>query len=139
MTIKMRLDTAGLRALIAENPELQVEIGKEVLNNIRSDVVQKNVDDAVKLAVEGMLKDNGYWSSPRYTVKDPKMLEAVNTVVKTTIEASMDKAIAEKVSALVSQAVAVEQTRLQRELKAVLQGVITPELARELLIMALNK
>lgn len=32
MSIKMRLDTDGLRALIADNPELEIEIGKEVLN-----------------------------------------------------------------------------------------------------------
>lgn len=139
MTIKMRLDTAGLRALIEDNAELQVEIGKEVLNNIRSDIVQKNVDEAVRRAVEGMLKDNGYWASPRYTVKDPKMLEAVNSVVKTTIESCMSKAVAEKVQALVSQAVSVEQVRLRSELKGILQSVITPEMARELLIMALNK
>jgi hypothetical protein len=139
MTIKMRLDTAGLRALIADNAELEVEIGNEVLKNIRSDVVQSNVDDAVKRAVNEMLKDNGYWANPRYTVKDPNMLKAIDNVVKTTIEASMDKALAEKVQSLVSQAVQTEQSRLRSELKGILQGVITPEMARELLIMALNK
>lgn len=139
MTIKMRLDTAGLRALIADNEELQVEIGQEVLKNIRSDVVQKNVDDAVKAVVESMLKDGGYWSNPRYTVKDPNMLKAIDNVVKTTIEASMDKAVAEKVQSLVSQAVQAEQSRLRSELKGILQSVVTPEVAREILIMSLNK
>ncbi|UAV89900.1 hypothetical protein REC_30 [Pseudomonas phage REC] len=139
MTIKMRLDTEGLRALIAANPELEVEIGKEVVNNIRSDVVQKNVDEAVKRAVEGMLKDNGYWANPRYTVKDPKMLQAVDVVVKAAIETSLDKALAERVATMVSRAMDTEQARVRSELKGILQGMLTPEMARELLIMALNK
>ncbi|CUR44359.1 hypothetical protein VCM_00157 [Pseudomonas phage VCM] len=133
MTIKMRLDTDGLRALIASNPELEVEIGKEVLNNISSDQIKSKVEAKIDAVLKTMVTQEGTYYQPRYVIKDKQLLEAIAAASKAAVTTAIDEALKLQIADTVMSAVESERTRLRFELKGLLKEFCTPEMAREIL------
>lgn len=133
MTMKMRLDTEGLRALIASNPELEVEIGKEVMNNIKADVVKLKTEAAVEACLQGMMTKTGSYYNYSYVAKDPKLVGAISQVVNQLAEGALEQ----RIESIVTQKVNAEVTRQREELKAHLvhglRELLTPEMAKELI------
>lgn len=139
MSIKMRLDTDGLRALIADNPELELEIGKEVLNNISSDQIKSKVAAKIDAVLKTMVTQEGTYYQPRYVIKDKQLLEAISAASKAAVTTAIDEALKLQIADTVMSAVESERVRIRAELKALLKELFTPEMAREILIMSLNK
>lgn len=139
MTIKMRLDTDGLRALIASNPELEVEIGKEVMNNISTDQIKSKVEARITEVLKSLVTSKGSWSAPTYEIKDAGLRKAIDAAVTLAVSEKIDQAIQDKVQSLVSSALRIEREHLFKDVKVLIQSSITPEMAREILIMSLNK
>jgi hypothetical protein len=133
MSIKMRLDTEGLRALIASNPELEVEIGKEVLNNISSDQIKSKVEAKIDAVLKTMVTQEGTYYQPRYVIKDKQFLAAISAASKVAVEGAIDEALKEHISGAVLQAVEAERIRLRVEFKALLKEIVTPEMARDIM------
>lgn len=138
MTIKMRLDTAGLRALIAENPELEVEIGQEVLKNIRDDVVGQQVSAAVTRitdqVVRGMVEREGGYYSQKYVVKDPNVLKAIQDAVAAISVEAVTASVESTAATAVGKIIAREKEVLREEMRTRLRELLTPEMARKILM-----
>lgn len=133
MTMKLRLDTEGLRALIAGNPELEVEIGQAVLSNIKADAIQGRVQAQIEQCLKGMVKnEGGTYYSPRYVPVGKEFTALVNRVVVETVQAFANEGLKAHVADLASQAVRSERDKVGVELKAILRSLITPEMAKEI-------
>lgn len=139
MTIKMRLDTEGLRALIASNPELEVEIGKEVMKNISDDKVREKVEARIAGVLSSMITQTGSWHNPTYEIKNANLLKAVNAAAVAAIGTVVDKNLDTIIKERVSSAIRVERESLIRDIKSLIKEAVTPEMAREVLLMSLNK
>lgn len=133
MTIKMRLDTEGLRALIASNPELEVEIGKEVLNNIKADVIKSRVEGQIEACLKGMVKNEGTYYSARYVPVDKGFTELVRKVVVEAVTHFANEGLKQHVSDLAAQAIQKERVALHSDLKAILSNLVTPDMAKEIM------
>ena len=133
MTMKLRLDTEGLRALIASNPELEIEIGKEVLNNITSDQIKAKVEGRINEVLKTMVTQTGTYYQPKFEVKDKQFLAAISAASKVAVETAIDAAIKENIATAVYGAVEAERTRMRVEMKALLKEIVTPEMARDIL------
>lgn len=136
MSMKLRLDTAGLRALVADNPEFEVEIQQAVLNNIKAD----NIEQAVKARIEGYLQSLCHKSSswnPTYTVKDPGLEKAIRAAVQLAVQDLASPII----KAAIDSAIVTERARLRLDManiaKDALQLAITPEMAKEIMLAKL--
>lgn len=138
MTIKMRLDTEGLRALIAENPELEIEIGREVMNNIKDDVLYKGITERINTVLSAMVVSRGMYHNRQYEIRDQNFLDAVGAVVKSVVESKTEALLAMEIQSQV----AANMTRIRQDLKSEVRGMITqaitPEVAREVLLAALK-
>lgn len=137
--MKLRLDTDGLRALIKDNPEIELEIGKEVLNNISTDQIKNKVEAQISTVLSGMVTNQGAWHNPSYVIKDANLRKAIDAAVVTAVAEKVDQTIQDKIQSLVYSAIRVEREHLFKDVKAMIQSSITPEMAREILIMSLNK
>lgn len=139
MTIKMRLDTQSLRDLLEANPDLEIEIGKEVINNIKDDFIKRGIDAKIDEQLKTLMVNTGTSWNPKWVAKDPRIKEAIEVVLRTTAHAtladSIDRLVAERVNSLLI----AERTRLALEIKANVAAAITPEIAREVLLAVLNK
>lgn len=62
--ITLKADTDLLRAILANDPELRVEISKAVLNNIRDDIVQANLVAKIKHNIEQLSYGDAAFLSP---------------------------------------------------------------------------
>lgn len=133
MTIKMRLDTDGLRALIKDNPDIELEIGKEVLDNISTDQIKVKVEARIAEVLKGMVTNKGSWHAPSYEIKDANLQKAIDAAVTTAVDAKVDQVIKDKIQSLVSTAMRVEREFLVRDAKKLLQELVTPEMARDVL------
>lgn len=132
MTMKLRLDTDGLRALIKDNPELEVAIGKEVLNNIKDDFLTSKVLDRIEACLKGMVQSSGGWN-PTYTAKAPELRQAIQAAVSGIIKEQLDQTIASVVSSRVGDVMRSERELIVRDVKALLRELVTPEMAREIM------
>lgn len=132
MTIKMRLDTEGLRALIASNPLLEVEIGREVLNNIKADVITRGVETQVMNCLRGMVTQSGGWN-PTYTAKSPELIKAVAAAAAVAVEEAVASKLQDVISTRVTTALQYERELFSREMKTLLKELVTPEMAREIM------
>lgn len=139
MTIKMRLDTDGLRALIKDNPEIELEIGKEVLNNISTDQIKNKVEAQISTVLSGMVTNQGSWHNPSYVIKDAYLRKAIDAAVTTAVAEKVDQTIQDKIQSLVSPALRIEREYLIKDIKGLIKEAVTPEMAREVLLMTLNK
>lgn len=137
MSIKMRLDTAGLRALIADNPELEVEIGKEVLKNIKDGFVRETIEKAlegrVALIMSSFVENKGSRWQPKYVPVHEGFTQVVNTLVREVIKEESERILAERLQVAVDGAIQSAQISLARGLHAMLREQITPELAKEII------
>lgn len=132
MTIKMRLDTAGLRALIESNPLLEIEIGREVINNIKTDVVTRGVETQIMACLKGMVTSSGGWN-PTYTAKSPELIKAVTAAAAVAVEEAVASKLQDVISSRVTTALQYERELFTREMKKLLQELVTPEMAREIM------
>lgn len=139
MTIKMRLDTAGLRALIADNPELEVEIGQEVLKNIRQDAVQGAVMAQIEAILKGKCTQSGWGSSLKYTINDPKLKAAVAATVNEAVKAELDVVLKQVLDDRVALITNQLRRTLTDEVRGMIAATITPEMAKEILMEKLLK
>lgn len=137
MSITMRLDTAALRAMIEENPEFKLEIQKNVLDNINKD----NLDQCVRQKVEGLLlamcQKSGSYYKPIYTMKDPNLVLAITNIVTVVAQ----DVAGDKIKQMVDTAIQEASTRVRQELRTTIKDaildVVTPEMAKEILISKL--
>lgn len=129
MTLKLRLDTAGLRALIAENPELELEIGREVMNNIKADNIATGVAAQITECLNSMVKRTGYYNDRKIVAKAPELVAA--------IRAEVDRVVAESLGAMIYERVEVAsrmaQAALVKEFRGCFADMVTPEMARDIL------
>lgn len=139
MTIKMRLDTQSLRDLLASNPALEVEIGQEVTNNIKDDIIKRGIDAKVEACLQGMMENAGSYYSPKWVAKDPKIKQAIKAAIDGEVKAELTDSITVIVNDIVGRQMRVERDALTRDIKALLKELVTPEMAREVLLMTLNK
>lgn len=132
MTIKMRLDTEGLRALIANNPELEIEIGREVMNNIQTDSIKGKIEGQIASCLKGMVQSSGGWN-PTYTAKSPELAKAVGAAVGAQIKDIVRERLDAVVSERVGSALRIEREFLMKDVKALLKEFVTPEMARDIM------
>jgi hypothetical protein len=130
--MKLRLDTDGLRALIKDNPELEVEIGREVLNNIKADQIQAKVQGQIEACLKGMVKNEGTWHTPRYVPVDKQFTALIQKVVIEAVTHFTNEGLKAHVENLAVQAVQDNANYAARELKEILRTLITPEMAKEI-------
>lgn len=131
----LRLNTAGLRSLIRDNPEFEIEIQQAVMNNIKADQIDNAIQAKLTAALNGMGTREG-WSG-KVTITDPKLLDAMKVVVEEKVKEISDKVIKGAVQDLLTY----ERIRVQRELgagvKEAILLAITPEMAKEILLAKL--
>jgi len=132
MTIKMRLDTDSLRSLIKDNPELEIEIGKEVMKNIKDDDLTSKVLNRIEACLRGMVTSSGGWNAT-YTPKAPELKQAIKVAVDALVHEQLEQSVAAMVSARVGDAMRSERELLVRDVKALLRELVTPEMAREIM------
>lgn len=135
MTIKMRLDTDGLRALIKDNPELELEIGREVLKNIQDDAILTKIEAKINGKIDAFLASlvvrGGSWNQPTYTLH-PSFDRIVNDLVAQAVAAKVDAQFNAVISDRVGAALVVERKKLQEGLRDLLREMVTPEMAKEI-------
>jgi protein required for attachment to host cells len=131
--MKLRLDTEGLRALIASNPELEIEIGKEVMNNITSEQLKNKVSARIDEVLKSMVTKGGSYYQPVYEIKDKNFLAAIAAASKSVVDKALDEAVKLQIAETVLSAVEAERIRLRAELKALLKEIVTPEMARDIM------
>ncbi|AHJ87290.1 hypothetical protein phiPsa267_034 [Pseudomonas phage phiPsa267] len=119
----LRLDTAGLRSLIAENPTFAVEIQQAVLNNIKNDNIQQAVIDRVNGCLDKMAPRESYYGTAR-VIKDAKLLEVINNAVRAEVKAALTQAVEDAVSSATN---AID-LRVRQEVKKVAKEVILESL-----------
>lgn len=132
MTIKMRLDTDSLRALIKDNPQLEIEIGKEVLNNISADAIKLRVHGQIEACLKGMVTSSGGWNAT-YTPKAPELKQAIKIAVDSLVHEQLEQSIASLVSSRVGDVMRSERELIVRDVKTLLRELVTPEMAREII------
>lgn len=133
MTMKLRLDTAGLRALIESNPELEIEIGKAILDNIKADQLAGKVEARIQEVLKSMVTQEGTYYQPKYVIKDKQFLAAISAASKVAVESAIDDALKEHIHTAVTNAVEQERIRLRVEFKTLLKELVTPEMARDII------
>lgn len=131
MSIKMRLDTDALRALIKDNPEIEIELGQAVLNNITTDAIKGKVNGQIDACLKGLVKHLPGWPA-RYEAVDKNLVRVINDLVLDVIRTQTEVNIKNAVDDAVSQAVAAERKKFGTEIRALLKELITPEMAREI-------
>jgi hypothetical protein len=132
MTIKMRLDTDSLRALIKDNPEVELELCQAVLNNLKIDVLKKGIETQIEACLKGLVKNEGSSWSPRYVPVDKQFTTLIQKVVIEAVQAFTSEGLKNHVAQLARDAVRIETSYASKELKEVLRGLITPEMAKEI-------
>jgi hypothetical protein len=123
MSMTLRLDTHGLRSLIAENPTFAVEIQQAVLNNIKNDNIQQAVIDRVNGCLDKMAPRENYYSQGR-VIKDAKLLEVINKAVQAEVSVMLKQAVDDAVSSATN---AID-LRIRQEVKKVAKEVILESL-----------
>ena len=122
MTIKMRLDTAGLRALIKDNPEIELEIAQNVQDNIRDDLVKKGIDGALERALAELVYVSG-WGLHKTVTMNHSIKQAVNDMILEHIEENAERFVKAKLYDLVRVVFEEERKKLQKDLEA-MQGLL---------------
>lgn len=131
MTIKMRLDTEGLRALLKDNPGLEVEIGQEVTNNIKDDIIKRGIDAKVEACLQGMMENAGSYYSPKWVAKDPKIKAAIKAAIEGEVRAELEDSIKTIANEIIVRELRAERERIGADLKSILRTLVTPEMARD--------
>lgn len=132
MTIKMRLDTEGLRALIKDNPALELEIGREVMCNIRDDSVRAKVETQIQACLRGMVTQQGGWPAT-YKATNPELVKAIQLEAEFLVKQVMKDVLEEAVKASIEKHMAAIKFQNTRTVKELMKEVLTPEMARELM------
>ncbi|MNF53278.1 hypothetical protein D3C85_374720 [compost metagenome] len=136
MAIKMRLDTQSLRALIADNPELEVELTREVVRNISDDILRVALKQRVDDYLSTQIIRSGSYYSPQYKLS-PQIEKLIADAVVTHATAHLGQTLEDRVNDAVSVALQQGVTRLRQslntELKSMMQELLTPEMAKELM------
>lgn len=136
MTMTLRLDTAGLRSLIEDNPEFKIDIQKSVMDNIN----KENMDNAIRSRLETVLRSmgtGGDYYNRKITLTDPTLIEAMNYVVKEQVEKLSDKLIEGIVNDKIQQRLLHVQSELRSTIKETMISVLTTETAKEILLAKL--
>lgn len=123
MAMTLRLDTPGLRAMIADNPTFQLEIQQAVINNIKNDNIQQAVIDRVNGCLDKMAPKENYYGSARI-IKDQRILEVINATVKAEVKGMLKEAIDDAVA----NATSIIDLRVRQEIKKVAKEVILESL-----------
>lgn len=133
MAIKMRLDTEGLRALLKDNPGLEIEIGQEVTNNIKDDIIKRGIDAKVEACLQGMMENTGSYYSPRWVAKDPKIKAAIKAAIEAEVRSELEDSIKTIAEAIIVRELRDQMTMIGSDLKSILRTLVTPEMARDIL------
>lgn len=133
MSMTLRLDTAGLRSMIADNPTFAVEIQQAVLNNIRNDNIQQAVIDRVNGCLDKMAPREPGWTNTR-VIKDQRILDVINSTVRSEVQGMLKVAIDD---AVLSATNAID-IRIRQEVKKLAKEVVFESLtaadAKEILM-----
>lgn len=131
--IKMRLDTDALRALIKDNPEIEVEIGKAVMDNIKSDQLQGKVEAKIAEILKNMTENKGDWRTPNHVIKCLEMKAAIKVIVNELVGVQIKETVDNLLDARVTQLLTRETERLRDDLREAMFELLTPEMAKELM------
>lgn len=129
--ITMRLDTTGLRALIADNPEFEVELQRAVVRNITDDLLRVNISKRIDEVLNTVAVKGGSYYSPTYTL-NPSFTAAVQTVIREQVQEIAVARLTTMVGDEIRTQMLKVRLELQGELKALMRTLLTPELATEL-------
>lgn len=129
--MKLRLDTAGLRAMIADNPELEVELGKAVLNNIRQDITEDKVQQTIDKVLSGMVEKVGHWQNQRYEVRSDELKRAINGLVNEYAGDRVRQVVEDIVTDKVQQLV---HAHVRANIKDILREVVDSDMAKQLVL-----
>lgn len=130
--INMRLDTTGLRAIIADNPEFEVELQKAVVRNITDDLLRVNISKRVDEVLNTIAVKGGSYYQPTYTL-NPAFTSAVQTVIREQVQEIAVARLTTMVGDEIRTQMLKVRLELQGELKALMRTLLTPELATELM------
>lgn len=137
MSMTLRLDTAGLRSLIEDNPEFKIEIQKAVLNNINQDNLDSAVTARLEALLSNMCSEEGSYYNKKLVAKDPKLVAALTECVREQAQLISAKVIQN----LVEEKIAAEMVNSRKVLTATIKEImittLTPELAKEILLAKL--
>lgn len=96
MTMTLKLDTGGLRALIADNPEFKLVITQAVTNNIKDDIVKSGIDNKLRTILNELVETNGWGTNVTHNWKSKEFKQLVYNMVQQlagrTIEAAAQDA-----------------------------------------------
>lgn len=132
MTIKMRLDTDALRALIKDNPQVEIEIGEAVMNNIKADALEGKVAAKISEILKNMTVNKGDWRAPNHVIKCPEMQAAIKVCVNELVGVQIKETVDKLLDARVTQLLTRETERLRGEMRQALSDLLTPEMAKDL-------
>lgn len=137
MSMTLRLDTAGLRQMIEDNPEFKIEIQQSVINNIKSDNIENAVRDRITTVLKEMAVNEGNYYSPKLKIVDKTLLAAISSAVALIVNEVAETQIKNRIDDLITG----ERLALRKELKTLLKEYmiesLTPEMAKEILISKL--
>ncbi|UAV89631.1 hypothetical protein [Pseudomonas phage COT4] len=133
MTIKMRLDTEGLRALIKDNPEIELEIQQSVLNNIKLDTIKRGVEAQIEACLKGLVRNEGSHWQPRYVPVDKQFTALMQKVVVEAVTAFTNEGLKQHVEEYAKNVVRIEASHVGKDLKAILQTLVTEDMAKEIM------
>lgn len=128
MAMTLRLDTPGLRAMIADNPTFQLEIQQAVINNIQQAVI-----DRVNGCLDKMVPKESYYGSARI-IKDQRILEVINATVKAEVKGMLKEAIDDAVQSATHAIDLRVSQEVKKLAKQVLLESISPADAKAILL-----
>lgn len=114
--IKMRLDTAALRALIKDNPEIEIEIGKAVLNNIKDETLNHKVEAKVIECLRGLTENKGTHWAPQIVARSPELKAAVKSAVDECIKTQIETSVSQLLDARIAEMIKSSTLSLKLEM-----------------------
>lgn len=96
--ITIKLDTTGLRTLIADNPEFKVELMSAVMSNIKSDLLTDSLEQKLKSVFSNMVSTSGWGSTLKYQWNNDQFRKIVEQTLKERTVEVLETAVEKSVS-----------------------------------------
>lgn len=137
--MKLRLDTEGLRSLIKDNPEFEIEIQQAVMNNIRQDQIEHGVRERINTVLRSMCvkKESGSWYNNKLKISDQFLLDAIRETVVQEVKEQATRVIQDTVHDVLIAERARFTKDMNTSVKEAMLLALTPEMAKEILLAKL--
>lgn len=131
MSMTLKLDTAGLRALIKDTPEFKLQITNAVMNNIKDDHVQESIKRKLLTVIEDLIERRGYGSNTSFHWKSQEFKQLVlTTVIESTGHAIETTAQEAAASYMALNGPKIVMQYLEKALEEQLDSLITEDVVR---------